>query len=98
MDRRPPLEPPPPDAIRLYLAWQAAQERRIELERILPPVAETDTGGIIMPVRDPQLIEADQAESATALEFYRHPWWFGAFSKSEAERVIAEVARATGNA
>jgi len=98
MDKRPPLEPPPPDAIRLYITWQAARERRIELERTLPPTAETDTGGIIMPVRDPQLVEADEAESAAAREFYRHPWWFGAFSKSEAERVIAQAAQAAEEA
>jgi hypothetical protein len=49
-----------------------------------------------MPVRDPRLVVADAAESAAALAFYRHEWWFGAFSKSEAERVIAEAARGRG--
>lgn len=90
---RPPLDPPPEDAIQLYITWQAARERRVELEATLPPAGETDTGGIIMPLRDPRLAVADAAESAAALAFYRHPWWFGAFSKSEAERVIAEAAR-----
>lgn len=92
-DDRPPLDPPPEDAIRLYVTWQAARERRVELERTLPPAGETDAGGIVMPVRDPQLVEADAAESAAALAFYRHPWWFGAFSKSEAEQVIEAAAR-----
>ena len=92
-DDRPPLNPPPEDVIRLYITWQAARERRVELERTLPPVRETDAGGIVMPVRDPRLVEADVAESAAALAFYRHPWWFGAFSKSEAEWVIEEAAR-----
>lgn len=90
---RPLLEPPPPDAVRLYVAWQAARERRIELERTLPLAGKTAAGGIVMPVRDPRLVEADEAESAAALAFYRHPWWYGAFSKSEAERVVQEAAR-----
>lgn len=90
---RPPLGPPPPDAVRLYIAWQAAREERVELEATLPPVTETVAGGVVMPVRDPRLVEAEQAESVAALEFYRHPWWFGAFSKSEAERVVEEAAR-----
>jgi len=95
-DDRPPLDPPPEDAIRLYITWQAARERRVELERTLPPAGETDAGGIVMPVRDPRLVEADAAESAAALAFYKHPWWYGAFSKSEAERVIEEAAREYG--
>jgi len=95
-DDRPPLDPPPGDAVRLYIAWQAARDRRVELEATLPPVRETDAGGIIMPVRDPRLVEADAAESAAALAFHRHPWWYGAFSKSEAERVIEEAAREYG--
>jgi hypothetical protein len=93
---RPPLDPPPEDAVQLYITWQAAREQRVELEATLPPVGETDAGGIIMPVRDPRVVEADAAESAAALAFYRHWWWFGAFSKSEAERVIAEAARGRG--
>lgn len=95
-DDRPPLEPPPPSAVALYIRWQAVREHRIELERTLPPVAETVAGGVVMPVRDPRLVEAEQAESVAALEFYRHEWWFGAFSKSEAERVIKEAARRYG--
>ena len=93
---RPPLDPPPEDAIRLYITWQAARERRVELERTLLPAGETDAGGIVMPVRDPRLVEADAAESAAALAFYKHPWWYGAFSRSEAERVIEEAAREYG--
>jgi hypothetical protein len=95
-DDRPPLDPPPGDAIRLYIRWQAARERRVELEATLLPVGETVAGGIVMPVRDPRLVKADAAESAAALAFYRHRWWFGAFSKSEAERVIEEAARKYG--
>jgi len=95
-DDRPPLDPPPEDAVRLYITWQAARERRVELERTLPPAGETDAGGIIMPVRDPRLVKADAAESAAALAFYKHPWWCRAFSRSEAERVIEEAAREYG--
>lgn len=95
-DNRPPLEPPPPGAVRLYVAWQAARERRIELERTLPPVGETAAGGIVMPIRDPRVLDAACAESAAALEFYRCDWWYRAFSKSEAERVIEEAAREYG--
>jgi len=80
----------------LYVAWQAAREHRVELERTLPPAGETDAGGIVMPIRDPRLVEADAAEFAAALAFYRHEWWYGAFSRSEAERVIEEAAREYG--
>jgi len=30
------------------------------------------------------------------LAFYSHEWWYGAFSRSEAERVIEEAAREYG--
>lgn len=93
---RPPLDPPPEDAIRLYIRWQAAREHRAELKATLPPVGETMAGGIVVPVRDPRLVEAEAAESAAALAFYRHPWWFAAFSKSEAERAVEEAAREYG--
>jgi len=96
VSNRPPLDPPPEDAIRLYIAWQAARELRVELERTLPPAGETDAGGIVMPIRDPRLVKADAAESAAALAFYSHEWWYGAFSRSEAERVIEEAAREYG--
>jgi hypothetical protein len=85
--------PPPPDAVALYIRWQAARERRIELERTLPPAGQTAAGGVVMPVRDPRLIEADQAEHEAALEFYRHPWWYGAASRGAAERAIEKAAR-----
>lgn len=86
--------PPPADAIALYIRWQAARERRIELERTLPPAGETTAGGIVMPIRDPRLLEADAAESTAALAFYRHPWWYGTSSRPHAERVIEAAARA----
>lgn len=93
----PPQEPPPPDAIALYIRWQAAKERTAELKATLPPVGETVAGGVVIPIFDPRVIEAAGAESAAALAFYRHEWWFNAFSKSQAERVIeAATRRAVG--
>lgn len=92
---RPPLPPPPEDAVLLYVRWRAAREHLAELERTLPPVGETMAGGVAVPIHDPRVIEAAKAESAAAREFYRHPWWYDAFSKSEAERVIEEAARRT---
>lgn len=90
---RPPLPPPPEDAIALFVRWQAAKERLAELERTLPPVGETAVGGIVIPIYDPRVLEASRAEGAAALAFYKHEWWFNAFSKSEAERVIEEAVR-----
>lgn len=87
-------DPPPPDAIALYIRWQAARERREELERTLPPAGETVVGGIVTPIRDPQLIEAGEAEVAEATAFYRHPWWYGTFNRSRADHVIEAAARA----
>lgn len=92
---RAPLPPPPEDAVALYVRWQAAKERLAELERTLPPVGETAAGGIVIPIYDPRVIEAAGAETAAARAFYLHPWWYGAFSKSEAEKAIEEAARRT---
>lgn len=92
---RPPLPSPPKDAVALFVRWQAAKEHLAELERTLPPVGETAAGGIVVPIHDPRVVEAAQAESAAARAFYLHPWWYGAFSKSEAEKVIEEAARRT---
>lgn len=92
---RPPLPPPPESAVALYVRWQATKERLAELERTLPPVGETAAGGVVVPIHDPRVVEAAQAESAAARAFYLHPWWYGAFSRSEAERVIAEAAQRT---
>lgn len=89
---RPPLPSPPESAVALYVRWQAARERLAELEQTLPPVGETAASGIVIPVYDPRVIEAAQAETAAARAFYLHPWWYGAFSKSEAEKAIEEAA------
>ncbi|NUQ98308.1 MAG: hypothetical protein HOY79_17750 [Streptomyces sp.] len=89
----PPLPGPPEDAVALYVAWQAARERLEELRRTLPPAGESAAGGVVMPLRDEQVVEAEQAVVAAATAFYRHPWWYGAFSKSQAERVIEGAAR-----
>lgn len=80
----------------LYVRWQAARERLAELERTLPPVGETAAGGVVIPVHDPRVIEAAGAETAAALAFYKHDWWFNAFSRVEAERAIAEAAARLG--
>lgn len=80
----------------LYVRWQAARERLAELERTLPPVGETAVGGVVIPIYDPRVIEAASAETAAALAFYWHKWWFDAFSKGEAERVIEEAAARLG--
>lgn len=90
---RPPLPPPPESAVALYVRWQAAKERLAELERTLPPVGKTAAGGIVVPIHDPRVIEAARVETEAARAFYLHPWWYRAFSKSEAERVIEEAAR-----
>lgn len=87
-------EPPPPDAVALYIRWQAAKELRQELERTLPPVGETIVGNIATPIRDPRVTDAAEAEVAAATAFYRHPWWFGTPSRSEAARAIEAAARA----
>lgn len=84
----PPQEPPPPDAVALYVRWQAAKERTAELKTTLPPVGETVAGGVVIPIQDPRVVEAVAAESAAALAFYRHEWWFGSFSKSKAEAAV----------
>lgn len=79
----------------LYVRWQAAKERLAELERTLPPVGETAVGGVVIPIYDPRVVEAAQAESAAARAFYLHEWWFNAFSKSQAQQVIEDAARRT---
>lgn len=89
----PPLPPPPKDAVALYVRWQAAKERLAELQRTLPPVGETAAGGVVIPIHDPRVIEAAGVETEAARAFYLHPWWYGAFSKSEAEQVIKVAAR-----
>lgn len=86
--------PPPPDAVALYIRWQAAKEHRQELERTLPPVGETVVGRIATPIQDPRVTDAAEAEVAAATAFYRHPWWYGTASRSEAARVIEAAARA----
>ena len=92
---RPPLPPPPESAVALYTRWQAAKECLAELERTLPPIGETSAGGVVVPIHDPQVIEAARAETEAARAFYLHPWWYGAFSKSEAEKAIEEAVRRT---
>lgn len=89
----PPILPPPEDAVALYVRWQAAEEHLAELKRTLPPADYSNVGGIVTPLRDQRLIEAGHAEIEASLAFHRHPWWFGAFNKVQAEQVIAEAAR-----
>lgn len=90
-----PDEPEPPsDAVALYIHWQAAKEHREELERTLPPAGRTDAGGIPMPIRGPELIEADQAEHEASIKFHQHPWWYGAFNRGRADQIIEAAARA----
>lgn len=93
----PPLvEPPPEDAVRLYIRWRAAEEHLAELERTLPPAGESAAGGVVVPLLDERVVAAMRVASRASIEFHRHEWWFGAFSKSEAERVIAEAAARLG--
>lgn len=77
----------------LYVRWQAAEEHLAELKRMLPPAGESAAGGVVMPLLDERVVAAIEAASQASLAFHRHPWWYGAFSKSEAERVIGEAAR-----
>lgn len=92
----PQVEPPPRDAVRLYIRWQAAEERLAELQRTLPPAGESAAGGVVMPLLDERVTAAMREASEASIAFHRHPWWFGAFSKSEAERVIGEAAARLG--
>lgn len=90
------LPPPPEDAVALWVRWQAAEEHLAELKRTLLPAGESATGGVVMPLLDDRVVAAINAASQASIAFHRHPWWYGAFSKSEAERVIEEAARALG--
>lgn len=77
----------------LYVRWQAAEEHLAELKRTLPPAGESFVGGVVTPLLDDRVVAAMDVALRASLAFHRHPWWFGAFSKVQAERVIAEAAR-----
>lgn len=78
MPKPPPKLPPPPsEAVRLWLAWQAAIEHTAEMRRQFPSTEESVTGGIAMPLLDAHVVEALNAEVEAAFQFHSCEWWFG---------------------
>jgi hypothetical protein len=89
---RPPLSPPPEDAVRLWIERQAAIEHTAEMKRKYPPTEESVAGGIAMPLWDERVVQAMRDEVEASIRFHEHPWWYGAFDAVEAEHAITEAA------
>lgn len=89
---RRPLPPPPEDAVRLWIAWQAAIEYTAEMKHKHPPVEESVVGGIALPLLTRPVVDAMNAEVEASIAFHQHPWWYNAQNGAEADRAIAEAA------
>ena len=89
---RPEVPPPPEDAVRLWIAWQAAVEHTADVRRKFPPARESVVGGIALPLWDERVVQAMRDEVEASIRFHEHPWWYNAFDGVEADRVIVEAA------